>query len=305
MTSRVSTGRPRWVRRPSYDLGLWLLLLPFLVGAVALVLVPAVVTAGFAFTRYDGLSPARFVGLDTYRQLFAYSEFARALKATAVFLALAVPLRVLGGLGLALLLHRRERLAVPGRVGAYLPTVLPDAATALVFLWVVNPVYGPVAVAARALDQTPGPILLDPLGARLTIVAIAVFSLGEGFLVTLAARREVPPVLYEMARLEGARGVGLFRRVTLPSLAPVLGLLTARDLVTSMQLVVVPVLLLTRGGPLGSTKLLPVLAYERGFRELKFGDGAAIALLLLVLTAVVVAVQYRLLRRWTRGAGVL
>lgn len=301
----MTTGRPRWVRRPSYDLGLWLLLLPFLVGVVALVLVPAVVTAGFAFTRYDGLSPARFVGLDTYRQLFAYSEFRRALEATAVFLALAVPLRVLGGLGLALLLHRRERLAVPGRVGAYLPTVLPDAATALVFLWVVNPVYGPVAVAARALDQTPGPILLDPLGARLTIIAIAVFSLGEGFLVTLAARREVPPVLYEMARLEGARGVGLFRRVTLPSLAPVLGLLTARDLVTSMQLVVVPVLLLTRGGPLGSTKLLPVLAYERGFRELKFGDGAAIALLLLVLTAVVVAVQYRLLRRWTRGAGVL
>lgn len=301
----MTTGRPRWVRRPSYDLGLWLLLLPFLVGVVALVLVPAVVTAGFAFTRYDGLSPARFVGLDTYRQLFAYSEFRRALEATVVFLALAVPLRVLGGLGLALLLHRRERLAVPGRVGAYLPTVLPDAATALVFLWVVNPVYGPVAVAARALDQTPGPILLDPLGARLTIVAIAVFSLGEGFLVTLAARREVPPVLYEMARLEGARGVGLFRRVTLPSLAPVLGLLTARDLVTSMQLVVVPVLLLTRGGPLGSTKLLPVLAYERGFRELKFGDGAAIALLLLVLTAVVVAVQYRLLRRWTRGAGVL
>lgn len=292
-------------RRPSYDLGLQLLLLPFLVGVVALVLVPAVVTAGFAFTRYDGLSPARFVGLDTFRQLFAYSEFSRALRATAVFLALAVPLRVLGGLGLALLLHRRERLAVPGRVGAYLPTVLPDACTALVFLWVVNPVYGPVAVVARALDSTPGPILLDPLGARLTIVAIAVFSLGEGFLVTLAARREVPPVLYEMARLEGARGVGLLRRVTLPSLAPVLGLLTARDLVTSMQLVVVPVLLLTRGGPLGSTKLLPVLAYERGFRELKFGDGAAIALLLLVLTAAVVAVQFRMLRRYTRGAGVL
>jgi multiple sugar transport system permease protein len=295
----------RDVRRPSYSTGLWLLLLPFLLGVTALVLVPALVTAGFAFTRYDGLAPARFVGLDTLRQLFAYSEFGRALRATAFFLVLAVPLRVLGGLGLALLLHRRGRLTTAGRVGGYLPTVLPDAAVALVFLWVVNPVYGPLAVAVRAFDGEPGPVLLDPLGARLTIVAIAVFSLGEGFLVTLAARREVPPVLYEMARLEGARGAGLFRRVTLPALAPVLGLLTARDLVTSMQLVVVPVLLLTRGGPLGATKLLPVLAYERGFRELKFGDGAAIALLLMLLTVAVVAVQYRLLRRYTRGASVL
>jgi multiple sugar transport system permease protein len=290
------------VRRPSYSAGLRLLLAPFLVGATALVLVPAVVTAGFAFTRYDGLSPAEFVGLDTFRGLLAYSEFGRAVRSTLVFLALAVPLRVVGGLLLALLLHHRARFAVPGRVGAYLPSVLPDAVTALVFLWVVNPVYGPLGVAVRALDGEAGPVLLDPLGARATIIAISVFALGEGFLVALAARREVPEVLYDVARLEGARGIGLLRRVTLPWLAPVLGLLAARDLVTSMQAVLVPVLLLTRGGPLGATKLLPVLAYERGFRELRFGDGAALALVLFVITALVVLLQVRLLRRWTRGA---
>jgi multiple sugar transport system permease protein len=277
-----------------YRTGLWLLLLPFLVGVTVLVLVPALVTAGFAFTRYDGLSPPRFVGLDTYRSLWAYDELRRSLAATAFFVALAVPLRVLGGLGLALLLHRRARLATPGRVAAYVPSVLPDAAIALVFLWVVNPVFGPLAVLGA------GPVLLDPLGARLVVVAIAVLALGEGFLVLLAARRELDPVLYDVARLEGARGAGLLRRVTLPALAPVLGLLTARDLVVSMQVTLVPVLLLTRGGPLGATKTLPALVYERGFRELRFGDAAALALLLLVLTAVVVAIQFRLLRRFTR-----
>jgi multiple sugar transport system permease protein len=291
------------VRRLGYRGGVRLMLLPFLLGALVLVLVPAVMTAGFAFTRYDGLAPAQFVGWDTYRDLLAYEELRRSLAATAFFVVLAVPLRVLGGLGLALLLHRRRaRLSGTGRVSAYVPTVLPDAATALIWLWVVNPVYGPLAVVLQV--GTGSPLLLDRLGARLTIVAIAVFALGEGFLVTLAARREVPDVLYDVARLEGARSVGQFRRVTLPMLAPVLGLLSARDLVVSMQVTVVPILLLTRGGPLGATKTLPVLVYERGFRELRFGDAAALALLLFVLTVLLVAVQYRLLRRWLRGGAV-
>lgn len=291
------------MRRLSYRTGLRLMLAPFVLGALVLVLVPAVMTAGFAFTRYDGLSPAQFVGFDTYRDLFAYEELRRSLAATAFFVVLAVPLRVLGGLALALLLHRRrERLAGTGRIAAYVPSVLPDAATALIWLWVVNPVYGPLAVVLQVGSGSP--LLLDRLGARLTVVAIAVFALGEGFLVTLAARREVPEVLYDVARLEGARGVGLFRRVTLPMLAPVLGLLSARDLVVSMQVTLVPVLLLTRGGPLGATKTLPVLVYERGFRELRFGDAAALALLLFLLTLVLVAVQYRLLRRWFRAGAV-
>jgi multiple sugar transport system permease protein len=84
----------------------------------------------------------------------------------------------------------------------------------------------------------------------------------------------------------------------------VLGLLTARDLVVSLQVILVPTLLLTRGGPLGATKTLPLLAYERGFRELELGDGAAIALLLTLMTGLVVALQFRLLRRWTRAVAV-
>lgn len=291
-------------RRVGYRAGLWWLLAPFLVGAGLLVLLPAVLTAAFAFTSYDGLAPARFVGLQTFQDLLAYSELRRSLAATALFLLLAVPLRLLGGLGLALLLHRRSRLSAPGRLAAYVPSVLPDAATALIFLWLVNPIYGPLAVALQVAGGEPGPVLLDRLGARLVIVAVAVFALGEGFLVLLAARRELPVVLEDVARLEGARGFGVFRRVTLPLLTPVLGLLSARDLVVSMQVTLVPILLLTRGGPLGATKTLPVLVYERGFRELRFGDAAALALLLFLSTVVVVALQHRLLRRWNRAGAV-
>ena len=293
------------MRRPGYSTGLHLLLAPFLAGALVLVLLPTLVTSVFAFTSYDGLSPPRFQGWETYRRLFAYAELQRSLLSTAVFVALAVPLRIAAGLALALLMHRRERLATVGRLASYAPSVLPDAAAALVVLWVINPAYGPVAVLVRLSGGTPGPLLLDPWGARLVIVGLAVVTVGEGFLVTLAARREVPEVLYDVARLEGARGIGLFSRVTLPALAPVLGLLSARDLVLSMQVTLVPVLLLTGGGPLSATTTLPVLAYERGFRELRFGDAAALGLFLLVSTLIVAGLQALLLRRWTRGGSVV
>ena len=287
-----------------YRAGLWWLLLPWLVGTLVLVVGPAVVTAGFAFTRYDALSPPEWAGLTVFTDLWRYTEFQRAIVSTLVIVALAVPLRVGGGLALALLLHRRRRLTTAGRVAAYAPTVVPDVATALIWLWVVNPIYGPIGLIAAAFGTGLGAVLLDPTGARLAVVAISVFSLGEGFLVTLAARRELPEALYDVARTEGAGALGQFRLVTLPLLAPVLGLLTARDLVVSLQVILVPTLLMTRGGPLGATKTLPLLAYERGFRELQLGDGAAIALMLTLLTGLVVAIQYRLLRRWTRAVAV-
>lgn len=285
----------------SYSAGLRRLIFPWLLGTLLLVIGPALVTAGFAFTRYDALSPPRFAGLSVFTDLLAYTEFRRALISTLVIVAIAVPLRVGGGLALALLLHRRQRLAATGRLAAYAPSVLPDVATALIWLWIVNPVYGPFGLVAAAFGGSLGAVLLDPAGARLTIVAISVFALGEGFLVTMAARRELPDVLYELARTEGAGAVSQFRLVTLPLLTPVLGLLSARDLVISLQVVMVPTLLLTNGGPVGATTTLPLLAYERGFRELELGDGAAIALLLMLVTGAFVAVQYRLLRRWSRA----
>ena len=257
----------------SYRRGALLMGAPFVMGSVILVVVPAVVSAGYAFTSYNGLTPAQWNGLDTFRTVLRDPELHRSLETTGWFLLLAVPLRVIGGLLLALLADGRGRLAGATRTAVFAPSILPDAATALFWLWVVNPMYGPLAFV---ID---GPVLFDAWGARLTIVAVSVFGLGEGFLVTLAARRELPDELYDLARVEGAGQWSRLWRVTLPLLAPVLVLLAARDVLLSMTNALVPTLLLTDGGPLGATKTLPFLVYERGFREGYLGEGAALAVL--------------------------
>lgn len=262
--------------RSRYRRGTLLLGAPFALGALLLVVGPAVVTAGYAFTTYDGLSPATWNGLQTFRDVLADPELHSTMRSTGWFLLLAVPLRVGGGLLLALLADS-GRFSGATRTAVFAPAVLPDPATALIWLWVVNPLYGPLGLL---LD---GPVLVDVWGARLTVVALSVFALGEGFLVTLAARRELPPELDDLARVEGASAWARLRRVTLPLLAPVLLLLAARDVLASMTMALVPTLLLTRGGPLDATKTLPLLVYERGFREGDLGEGAALAVLTLLL----------------------
>lgn len=247
---------------------------------------------------YNGLAPPSFAGWENVRAVLADPRFDDGLRSSLVIVGIAVPLRIAASLGLALLFSRRERLAAAGRVAVYVPASMPDVATALVWLWIVNPVFGPLGVAARGLGFDAGPLLLEPLGARLVIVAVATFALGEGFLILLAARRELPGAVYDAARLEGAGPWALFRRLTLPLLLPALSLLAVRDLAFSLQATMVPTLVLTGGGPDGATTTLPLLIYTEGFTELKFGEAAAIALILAVLTGVAVALQFRLLRRF-------
>lgn len=275
--------------RGSYRRGLFGMTAPFLFGMTSLILLPLVATIVLAFTRFDPFTPVTFVGSQTLRRILVDPEFQRSIKTTAIFLAIVLPIRVFGAMALALLANGRGGLASGMRLAVYSPTVVPDPATALIWLWIVNPLYGPLGWIVRSFGGTPGPVLLDDRGAIATLVAISAFALGEGFLVLLATRREIPSILYDAALVEGAGKWRLFRGITLPVLAPTMALIAARDLLTSLQNALVPTILLTHGGPVGATKTLPYLIFERGFLESAPADGAAMAFYLFVGAFILVA----------------
>ena len=108
-----------------------LMLTPYLVGLTALVAAPAAVTFGLALTEYDLIGAPRFLGLANFRELMEDDVFRVSLQNSLVFAALAVPLRLLAALGLALLLHGRFRGVGAARTAAVLPTVVPDIAYGL------------------------------------------------------------------------------------------------------------------------------------------------------------------------------
>jgi multiple sugar transport system permease protein len=216
-----------------------------------------------------------------------------------MFIAAAVPLRLLGALLLALLLHPRIRGVSAYRTAAYLPTVVPDVAFALLMLWIFNPLYGPLNITLDAVGAPTPQWLTDPHDARWAVVLMSLFQIGEGFIVALAVRQSLPGDLYELAEIEGARPWYVFARVTLPLMAPALLLLLFRDTIFSFQANFVPALLIFDGGPPPyATTYLPLFVYTNAFEYLRYGYAAAAALVMFGITAAIVFAQWRILRRW-------
>ena len=271
---------------------------PYVFGLVLLVGLPALAALALAFTEYTGLRAPEFVGFDNFRRLVDDELFWRSFVNSLIFIALFVPLRVGGAVGAALLLHRRSRASSVGRPVAYLPTVMPDVAYALVWLWLLTPIYGPLATILQGAGLGSPDFLTDEWTTRVAVAVMGAFQIGEGFVVALAARRALPERIYEAARVDGASPWFTLTRITLPLMAPVLVLLAFRDLVVSFQLNFVPALIVTEGGPRLATTFVPVYVYRAAFTYFRFGYAAAASLLLFVVTAAVVVVQYRLARRW-------
>lgn len=290
--------------RLGYRAQLLLMLAPFGVGLIVLEALPALLGLPLAFTRYNALEPPVFAGLDNFREMGEDPIFRKAVVNTVVYAGLAVPLRLIGALALALLLFRGLRGGGAYRAIAYLPTVVPDIAWALVWLWILNPIYGPLN-QLLGLFGIGGPAwMIEEWPARLAIVLMMSWQIGEGFVVCLAALHDIPQEVLDQSAVDGASALQTLGRMTLPLLAPVLLILLFRDTIQSFQASFVPALIVGRGGgPNYATTFLPMYAYTTGFEYLRFGYAGAITWATYALTGIILVLQYRVARRWRLGFG--
>jgi len=296
------------LRLSVYHRQLLVLLLPYLLGLLVLVIIPTLLAAPIAFTEYDALSPPRFVGLDNFGKILADPQFRNGLTASLWLVVIAVPLRVLGALGLALLLRGRKRGFTVFRGLAYLPTIIPDVAYALVWLYIFNPLFGPLNnlsyIFQGAIENeftagtVPGIWLTDPRAAQAAVIIMLLFTIGEGFVLLLASLNEIPTELYEAAALDGAAGDQQVRYITLPHLAPSLLLLSLRDTIFIFQASFVAAVIVTKGGPYYATTYLPYWIYVNITEFQRFGYGAAMTWVLYIITALIIALQFWVARRW-------
>lgn len=276
--------------------------LPVLVGAFVLVVAPLLMTVGLAFCDYDAVSPPRPSGLSNLRKLWVDPLFWSSVRASAALALLSVPLRLLLALAMALLLTADTHSNRAGRVAAYLPSVIPENAYALAWLWLLNPVFGPFGAALEVVGLGGG-LLLTEWGARLSIAAMLVFQVGELYVVLLAARRELPHELYELCAVEGASSAFVLRHVTLPLLMPTVLVLAARDVAWSLQATFVPSLVVTHGGPRYATTFLSSYAYQNAFEYMRLGYASAITLAMFLVAGAMVLVTwaaFRPPRAWRR-----
>ena len=287
-----------------YRTQLLLMLAPFLIGMIGLVVIPAAGSLFVAFFNYSPLQPLRFEwsGLGQFAQMRSDPLFWTALGNSLLYTLGSVPLRLGGAVGLALLLDRRRRGIGVYRAVAYLPTIIPDVAYALVWLWIFNPLFGPINQLLRSLHLPTQAWVVETGGARAVVILMAAWQVGEGLVIMLAALRDIPPDLLDAALTDGAGPGARFRLILLPLIAPTFLLLLFRDTIVSLQDNFAPALLVTQGGPHFATLFLPLLIYREAFQNFRFGYGAALIWVLYGVTALIVFAQYATTRRWSEAA---
>ena len=292
--------KPLW-RPLSYQQRLRLLLLPYLIGILLLVALPALLSFGLAFFRYDALSPPTWLGTLNFLLVTTDELFLLSIQNSLALVILPVPLRVLGAFLLAVLLRRNGRFLNWFRASVYLPSVLPTAAYALAWLWILNPIFGPMNLLLQALGVAPPAWFADAQWAKPGLLLLSLWQIGEGFLVCLAALQDIPSAVEDAALVDGANRVQRFFYLTLPLMAPILLLLTFRDAILTLQESFTTIFLLTGGGPYYATYTLPMLIYEQGFGLLLFGAASAALWVLYALTGLIVLALYLIARQWQIG----
>jgi multiple sugar transport system permease protein len=265
----------------------WSLMAPLYGLILAVVVLPELWAFWLSFTDYSVGQTPHPVGLANYQTVLGAAEFWQAAARTLVFAAIAVTFEVAVGLGLACALEKDMRLR--GLIIAILiaPIAMSQAVTSAIWSYLLDFNVGPLNWLTGILGLGRHQWLSTPETALIAVALVEFWAGMPHVLIMLyPVRAALPDELYEAAELDGADRRQLFRRITLPLMLPaVLIALIFRTIITLRAFGVIWIL--TKGGPLDASEILSIYMYKIGFHYFEFGHAAAIAWLVLLLTALV------------------
>ncbi len=282
----------------------WLFSAPALVLMVAFILVPFVLAFYFSFTNERLLAPpgrqTQWVGLDNYVRVFENPRFWTALMNNIVFSLVVVPLQTFFALFLAILVNQKLRGVVVFRTIFFMPITVVMAATAVIWIVLLNP-EGLVNAFFEiiTLGNFSPDWLGDPAYALAGIIMVSIWaSVGFQMVILLAALQDVPESLYEAARLDGANNWQQFLHVTLPGIRnPLLFVLTITTILAFRLFDQVWIMPDRPGGPLDATRTLMVDIVDTGLNQQAVGRGSALSVIFLLIVLAVTIVQRRVVKQ--------
>jgi len=283
---------------------------PFLLGLGLFTLFPFVASLMLSFTDYrlqDPVAAVQVIGVDNYVDMLGDRTFRQSLAVTLVYVFVTVPLKLAFALGIAFVLNFKLRAIGFFRTAFYVPSIL-GGSVAIAVLW--RFVFAGDGLMNQALQFVGvGGVnwLGEPGYALFTVVVLRLWQFGSAMVVFLAGLQTIPGDLYEAAELDGASRWRSFVSVTLPLLTPVIFFNFVMQVVQAFQEFNGPYII-TGGGPLKSTYLLPLMIYEESFKYFNVGYASAISWTLFVIVAVFAAVAFRSSKQWVfyaqeRGGG--
>ncbi|HTL28160.1 MAG TPA: extracellular solute-binding protein [Tepidisphaeraceae bacterium] len=294
-----------------------LFLSPWAVGFAAFVGGPILFSIIFSFTRYDVLSPARYVGVSNYTNVASDPNFYISLLNTA-YMIIAIPLTMVVSLAIALLLNRAIRGIGFYRAAFYMPAIVPLVAASLMWIWLLNPSYGLINGALAWFYDTAPMQWLAHLITRMTgqpfhfglplwlqsedwskpsLILMKLWSAGGGMIIWLAGLQSIPQEMYEAAKVDGASAWQRFKSVTIPLLSPYILFNLIIGLIGTMQ-IFAESYIMTTGGPKDSTMFYAYYLFKQAFQFFRMGYASALAWILFIVVLVLTLTQLWLSQKW-------
>lgn len=276
----------------------WLLALPAIVLLAAFTHVPAVATFIDSFySTPHGKRAAHFVGGDQYMQMVSDPVFWQAFRNNLVYAVITVPVSIALALVMAIWVNGKISGRALLRLSFFTPTILPMVAAANIWLFFYTPGYGLLDQVAHVFGLSGANWLGDPRTALGSLMVVTIWKESGFFMIFfLAALQQVPPDLYEAARMENASRWQVFRRITWPLVMPTTLFVAINALINAFR-IVDQVIAMTGGGPNNATALLLFYIYQVAFSFWDSGYAAALSSVLLAVLAVVALGQFFLLDR--------
>ncbi len=294
----------------------WLFITPTLI-IFGLFTFGAMIYAFFiSFTDLGLFNEPKFVGLDTYGKVLNIPAgglgeilnniFYKALGNTLIFSVVVVFFQTWLAIIFAVILNSKIRFRNFFRVTWYLPSVTASVVISLIFFWMYKQQGIVNAVITWVSDHTVGALfgihyqtvafLDDTTTALPSIMAMNIFTTVPTFMVLfLAALQDIPPEVYEAAKLDGATTVRTFWSITLPLLRPIIFLVTVLGTIGTLQVFDQVYLMTNEGGPLGATTTVAYLIYHQAFKDNHLARSAAIGFILFIIIFLFFLVQRRFL----------
>lgn len=275
-------------------------MLPWFVGFVIFTAYPLVATIGFSFTDFSLFTFPHWVGVSNYTRLVHDPTFLLASRNTAAFTVAIVPFSIVIALGLAVLLNGVGRGSVVHRSIIFAPSVLPTAAVATVWIWILSPQFGLLNSGLRALGLPQPPWLSSPHWAMWAVVISTLWLIGSDMLLYLAALQGIPTDQYDAAKIDGANTPRLLWYVTIPNLTPIIYLQLINALIFAVQNFSIPYIMGGSGGgaPGGSLTYYGIYLYQNAFGYLRMGYASAMAVVLFVVVLALTLLLVRSSSRW-------
>ncbi len=264
----------------------YLFILPAAVVLVIFFFIPFFQTFLLSFLDYSkNIYSPTFIGIDNYIKLLHNPIFYKVLWNTFIYLFVAVPILVIFPLFLAILINQKIRGVTIYKILIYLPVIVSIVVAAIAFKWLYAD-EGVLNYLVTLFGFNPIGWLTDPNFALYSVIIVTIWKgIGYYMIIYLAALMSVPKELYEACDIDGASFFTKHLTVTIPHIMPTIALVSTISAISAMK-VFAEIYVMTKGGPLNSSKTIVYYIYERAFENLDLGFASAMAVVLLVIVMI-------------------